>query len=285
MTICIDKASNQEINKPMKENKLSLLEMESLPREVFVRQQYIPAQHFFPAHTHNWHQLLYATSGVLTVDVVNERLFISPEKAVWLPMGCEHSVSTAFGAELKSLYIDASYQQLDTKKSLVLEISALLKSLVIEASSFEINYSTTGYEQQVISLILSSLPRLAQDKTHLPWPTSTELYHLCTQLYNHPEGRYSTAILAKELNVSKRTLERRFIKETGKSLQAWCLRLRFLKAIELLNTNQSITRIALELGYSSPSPFIYMFRAQSGVSPGQYLAESQRNSTNSLKSN
>lgn len=256
----------------MEKNKLALLEMESLPREVFVRQQYMPAQHFFPAHTHNWHQLLYATSGVLTVDVVNERLFISPEKAVWLPKGCKHSVSTAFGAELKSLYINANYQQLDTTKSSVLEITTLVKSLVIEASHFETNYSKTGYEQQVIALILSSLPRLKQDKTHLPWPTSSALYHLCTQLYNHPEARHSTAVLAKEINVSKRTLERRFLKETGMSLQAWSLRLRFLKAIELLNTNQNITRIALELGYSSPSPFIYMFRAQSGFSPRQYLA-------------
>lgn len=276
MTIYIDNATSVEINRLMKETELSLLEMASLPREVFVRQQYMPAKHFFPAHTHSWHQLLYATSGVLIVDVVNERLFVSPEKAVWLPKGCEHSVSTAFGAELKSLYIDASYQQLETTKSLVLEIPALLKSLVIEASSFEINYPTAGYEQQVVSLILSSLPRLAQDKTHLPWPTSFELYRLCTQLYDNPGERYSTTVLAKTLAVSKRTLERRFLKETGMSLQAWCLRLRFLKAIELLNTGENITSIAFELGYSSPSPFIYMFREQSGISPGQYLASAQK---------
>lgn len=257
----------------MGKNQLSLLDMTSLPREVFVRQQYMPAGHFFPSHSHNWHQLLYATSGVLMVDVINERLFIPPEKAVWLPKGCEHSVSTAFGAELKSLYIDASYQQLATTKSIVLNISKLLKALVIEASAFDIEYPKASYESQVMDLILGTLPRLSQDKTHLPWPTSPELELLCARLYDHPGKRYSTEVLAKGLAVSKRTLERKFLKETGMSLQAWCLRLRFLKAIELLNTGQNITSIALELGYSSSSSFIYMFREQSGISPGQYLAK------------
>ena len=78
-------------------------------------------------------------------------------------------------------------------------------------------------------------------------------------------------MLAESLAMSKRTLERKFHKETGMTLQAWSLRLRFLKAIELLTAGHSITNIALDLGYSSASPFIYMFRNISGMTPGDYI--------------
>ncbi|NQY87824.1 MAG: helix-turn-helix transcriptional regulator [Colwellia sp.] len=232
----------------------------------------MPARHYFPAHKHRWHQLLYATSGVLIVDVIGERLFIPPENAVWLPCGCQHSVSTEYGAELKSLYIDDKYQQLPTDKSLVLKISPLLKALIIEVSTFDVEYPLLGYEEEVISLMLSTLPRLKRVTEHLPWPTSLELLNMCSQLYQRPGGKQTTLMLAKNLAMSKRTLERRFHRETGMTIQAWSLRLRFLKAIELLTAGHSITNISLDLGYSSPSPFIYMFRNISGMSPGEYIA-------------
>ncbi len=249
---------------------LSLLEMDTLPREVFVRQEQMPAQHFFPAHKHAWHQLLYATSGVLIVDVTGERLFIPPEKAVWLPAGTVHRVSSQYGSELKSLYIDQRYQQLPHDKSQVLEISELIRALILEASQFAVEYPTEGYEQEVISLILTVLPRLKRDNQHLPWPTSPELFQLCTRLYDLPGDRSTTTELAHSLALSKRTLERKFSKEVGMSLQSWRSRLRFLKAIELLNAGKSIINIALELGYSSSSSFIYMFREQTGTTPSRY---------------
>lgn len=252
-------------------NELKLLNLKTLPREVFIRQQFMPAKHYFPTHKHKWHQLLYAISGVLIVDVIGEKLFIPPENAVWLPSGCRHSVSTEYGAELKSLYIDSKYQQLPTDKSLVLKISPIIKALIIEISTFDVEYSILGYEEELISLTLNTLPRLKHVTDHLPWPTSLELLKMCSQLYEQPRSKKTTQKLAEDLAMSKRTLERKFHRETGMTIQAWCLRLRFLKAIELLTAGHSITNISLDLGYSSPSPFIYMFRNISGMSPGEYM--------------
>jgi len=232
----------------------------------------MPARHHFPAHTHKWHQLLYASSGVLIVDVIGERLFIPPDNAVWLPCGCQHSVSTEYGAELKSLYIDAKYQQLPTDKSLVLKISSIIKALIIEISTFDVEYPISGYADDVVSLMLNTLPRLKHLTDHLPWPTSSDLLKMCSQLYEQPGGKQTTLMLAENLAMSKRTLERKFHRETGMTIQAWSLRLRFLKAIGLLTAGHSITSISLDLGYSSSSPFIYMFRNISGMSPGEYIA-------------
>jgi AraC-like DNA-binding protein len=48
-----------------------------------------------------------------------------------------------------------------------------------------------------------------------------------------------------------------------------------MKAIEMLGTEMSVTRIALELGYSAPAPFILMFREHLGVSPNRYRTQKQ----------
>ncbi|MCW9054346.1 MAG: helix-turn-helix transcriptional regulator [Motiliproteus sp.] len=246
--------------------------MTTLPRPVYVRQQTIPSKTGFSPHQHDWHQLLYAESGVLQVDVVGKRMFITPEKAVWLPCGCEHSVASEFGAELKSLYIEKGYQQLPQTQSQVFWVTPLTRQLILEAAEFKPEYPQQGYENDLINLLLRTLPRIQIDHQHLPWPVSTDLYPLCQQLYDNPGLRLKTEDLAKQLSVSKRTLERRFLKETGLPIQRWVQKLRFLKAVELLNAGHNITHIAYELGYSSPSAFIYMFREQSGVSPGNYLS-------------
>ncbi|MFC7555337.1 cupin domain-containing protein [Pseudoroseomonas wenyumeiae] len=75
------------------------------PSPMTVRAQSIPARHFFPEHAHQWNQVAYAISGVLTVAVEGRSFAISPEQAVWLPTGQPHRVGSLLGAEFRSLWI------------------------------------------------------------------------------------------------------------------------------------------------------------------------------------
>jgi hypothetical protein len=47
-------------------------------------------------------------------------------------------------------------------------------------------------------------------------------------------------------------------------------RLRFLRAIDALEKGHTVQQIAFDLGYSTPSAFIIMFRRMGGVNPNQY---------------
>ncbi len=244
--------------------------MEHLPREVYVRQEIMPARHYFPPHHHRWHQLLYATSGVLVVTLPGERFFIPAEKALWLPAGVEHSVYSEFGSELKSLYIGHEYQALGDTHSVRIQVSPLLRELIIEAANFAIEYASDSYEQDVMQLLLKTLARQQRDSDHLPWPTDPGLFEMCHRLYRQPGQRTPITDIAQHLSCSERTLERRFRQQTGMTFREWQHKLRLLKAIELLATDANITRIALELGYSSPSPFIHMFKEHFDMTPAQY---------------
>lgn len=71
--------------------------------------------------------------------------------------------------------------------------------------------------------------------------------------------------------MSSRTLMRRFEAELGSTLRSWKRKLRLFRAIELLGGGMSVTATAMDLGYSSPSAFIFAFRSELGCSPHSYV--------------
>jgi AraC-like DNA-binding protein len=51
----------------------------------------------------------------------------------------------------------------------------------------------------------------------------------------------------------------------------WRQRLRFVEALRLLAKGHAVTRVALDVGYQSPSAFISAFRRELGTTPGRYF--------------
>ena len=70
-----------------------------------------------------------------------------------------------------------------------------------------------------------------------------------------------------------RTLARHFRLETGMTFGQWRQQIRILEALKRLGKKESVTTVAIDLGYDSPSAFISMFKKALGKTPGQYFAE------------
>ncbi|MDH0705412.1 helix-turn-helix transcriptional regulator [Pseudomonas sp. GD03862] len=242
------------------------------PDPLKVRVQSIPARHSFPEHAHDWHQMVYAISGVLTVTTKAGSFVISPEQAAWLPTGLDHKVGSMFGAEFRSLWIDDRIASgLPAEHATLFGVSPLLKALIVEAARIEGEPDEDGYAGRITQLILDQLRRATPISTALPWPTSTALVGLCETLYADPADPTEMETWARTLGMSERTLARRFLAETGMSLRTWRRRLRLFRAIEMLGGGLDVTRTALELGYGSTSAFIYAFRQELGSSPQAYM--------------
>ena len=77
------------------------------------------------------------------------------------------------------------------------------------------------------------------------------------------------------VGASERTLERHFRQELGMSFRKWRQHLRLLSAVTLLSEGMSVTAVAYELGYASPSAFVAMFRDKIGHPPRRYLQSRQ----------
>ena len=242
------------------------------PNPLTVRAQFIPARHFFPEHSHQWHQMVYAITGSLTVISEDGSLVISPEQAVWLPIGLRHRVGSLLGAEFRSLWVaDVPGRSLASASPMVFAVSPLLKALIVEATAIQGQRDEDGYVGRITHLILDQLRRAQPLSAALPWPRDDALARLCETLHADPADPRGPEEWADSLGMSARTLARRFVAETGMSLRSWRRRMRLFRAIELLGGGMDVTRTALELGYGSTSAFIYAFRLELGSSPQVYM--------------
>jgi AraC-like DNA-binding protein len=240
------------------------------PRPMTVRAQSIPARHYFPEHAHRWHQVVYAISGVLTLAVERRSFVISPEQAVWLPAGLPHRVGSLLGAEFRSLWIAEEAGGGLPESPTVFSVSPLLQALIVEAAAIEGQDDPEGYAGRVTDLILDQLRRAKSLPGALPWPRGGSVLTVCEAIYADPADPRGLEEWGQELGMSGRTLARRFEAELGMSLRSWRRRLRLFKAVELLGGGLGVTQTAMELGYGSPSAFIYAFRTDIGCGPQTY---------------
>jgi len=104
----------------------------------------------------------------------------------------------------------------------------------------------------------------------LPVSKDDRLARVMAQLISEPGSPAALDVLAKDAGASPRTLARLFQTETGMTFNQWRTRLRLIESIERLTRGATVTDVALELGYSSTSSFVHMFRCNIGEPPGRY---------------
>lgn len=241
------------------------------PAPLTVRAQTIPPRARFPRHAHDWAQMVYATSGTLSVALDTQSFVISPEQAAWVPPGVAHQVGSILGAEFRSLWIAPETMVALPEAPFVFEVRPLLRALIVEASDLAAATDAGPYGERINRLILDQLGNVRPLERSLPWPTSSALMRMCEALYDDPADPRTAADWNKALGMSPRTLSRRFEAETGMSLRSWQRRMRLFRAIELLDGRANVTEIAFALGYGSVSAFIYAFRLEFGVTPRTFV--------------
>jgi AraC-like DNA-binding protein len=243
------------------------------PRPVTVRAQTIPARGYFAEHAHRWHQIVYATSGVLTVAVEGRSFVLSPEQAVWLPTGVRHRVGSLLGAQFRSLWVADEAGRDVAERPTVFAVQPLLRALILEAVALEGVQDNDGYAGRVTALILDQFRRSRPLPGALPWPRGGPLVGLCEALYANPADTRGPEEWGRDLGMSERTLARRFETDIGMSLRSWRRRLRLFRAVELMGGGRSVTETAMQLGYGSTSAFVYAFRTELGSTPQAYMRE------------
>ncbi|MFC6671466.1 helix-turn-helix domain-containing protein [Marinobacterium aestuariivivens] len=87
---------------------------------------------------------------------------------------------------------------------------------------------------------------------------------------SEPRRQPLLAELAQSVHSTERTLLRRCQRDLGMSLAEWRQRLRVVRAMPRLEAGDTVENIAHDLGYSTASSFIAMFRRLMGVTPDDY---------------
>ncbi len=257
-------------NKPLTHTRLHLPGMEpSLKRPVRLVARDLNASELLAAHTHVWGQVTYALDGVVRVTVGNNTWIVPPMRAIWIPPNAMHEVVTLEKARLRALYVHEGTAPFKGDQCEVLEVSALLRELIVALAQVEADASR---EEMLSALILNELARSTTLPIRVALPDDKRLKQLCETLIANPASPLTLDDWAGRVGASGRTLARLFERELGMSFSQWRQQVRLAHAAPLIARGMPLSQVAAELGYASQSAFSAMFKKTFGQSPSTFFA-------------
>jgi AraC-like DNA-binding protein len=223
-----------------------------------------------PPHKHLRAQLVYASAGVMRVRTEKATWIVPHQQAVWVPSGITHSVINESSVAFRTLYLHPDITQQLHSECCVLNVPPLLRELILHVTARK-PPSLSALDDRLMALIPDLLATLEPEPLQLPLPADRRLRTITDALMENPGDERSLGDWTGKVGASERTLERLFRRELGMSFRKWRQHLRLLSAVTRLSEGMSVTAVAYELGYASPSAFIAMFRNKIGYPPKRYL--------------
>lgn len=226
-------------------------------------------------HRHRHHQLLYATRGVLVLEVQGGRWVLPSARAAWLRAGTEHRVAVQGPASLRTIYFATDFTP-TTVSALgdcrVFSVSELCRAMIVHGMRWGPERDPTDPRANRFFAVLLDCCVEWVDAVHpfrLPRAKSPELGLAMTYARGHlSEANAESAAAAG--GISTRTLARRFRDETGMSWRSWLRTARILRAMESLSTGASVTETAYAVGFDSPGAFSHAFSTLVGEPPSAF---------------
>jgi AraC-like DNA-binding protein len=225
------------------------------------------------AHSHRWHQLLYASAGLMMVWTESGSWVAPPSRGVWVPAGVRHSIRFVGESAFRTLYVrpDTGGELPGHCTSLV--VSALLRELIVRAAEVGMLDRRAPAELAMATLIVSELQASSASPFTLPMPTSEALRQAAALMAT---ASSTLPRLARSVGLGTRTFERRFLAETGLTAGRWRHQRLMLVALEALAAGAPVKVASVAAGYSGPSAFVAAFKETFGTTPARYFGKQER---------
>lgn len=222
-----------------------------------------------PPHRHDWHQLIYASAGVLHVATERGAWIAPPHWAIWVPAAVEHHIRFAGDCRLRTLYLRPGVSDRLPEQCAVVGVSPLLRELILKAVRLGPLDRRDPADAALATLIVEEFREARVPPFELPQPASPATRKAAALIAARHAG--GTDALARAVGIGVRTLERRFVAETGMSPGRWRRHWALLDALERLAGGEAIKGISAAAGYAAPSAFTAAFREAFGTTPGRYF--------------
>lgn len=215
-----------------------------------------------------WDYLVFAHSGLFTAITERQAWTIPAHRALCVPDGTRVQIQTARRSAIRCLYFGVG---LDVVGDVVRVVN--LAPLTRELMSHAVLTAPMNLEAPasgaVITLLTERLASEPDAPLHLPLPVDPVAKEVAASIISDPAIDLEHQL--QSANASRRTIERRFKSETFMSLGQWRRRARILAAVSMLAQGDSVTRVAVTVGYASPSAFVSAFRSELGAPPREFM--------------
>lgn len=151
---------------------------------------------------------------------------------------------------------------------LVIAVSGLMREVLVRLSTCQ----DEGLKRALAEVLLAEIATGVLQPLSLPVPTDPRIARLAGQLQSDPADQTPLPVWAKRLGFSERNLIRHIRAETGMTFRELRRLSRVMVALDRLSTGQSVTQVAYDVGFETPSAFIQAFRTVVGQTPRQFMA-------------
>lgn len=206
-------------------------------------------------HSHREAHLIVSLRGTATIGTGEQDWTITPRSMLWLAGDTPHRAHTT---------ADQHWLVLSFPPDLVARATGW-----VEASGF-VHDLVERVGQAPEPERRARLTAVLVDELVEPVPVNTRLCRVTELVTLHPA--MGVAGLARAVGMSERTFRRWFRTDVGTSFTRWHQQRVVDRAIEQLDRGDSVKCVAADLGYSSTSAFIAMFKRVRNVSPRRYLS-------------
>lgn len=222
------------------------------------------------AHRHDWAQLIYARSGMMRVLTGGQIWLVPPTRAIWIPAGTEHEFACRGEVAFRTLYLSAERSNAVARAIGTFEVSLLLGELILHILSLEMLNPRLPDQNRLAGVLVDQINAAPPIDLMLPLPKDPRARRLAEHFQSWPEDSSGLPQLVAKAGASVRTVQRRFVAETGMTVDVWRQKARLIASTAALSSGGSVTSAALDCGYGGTSAFIAAFKQQFGMTPGQF---------------
>jgi AraC-like DNA-binding protein len=220
------------------------------------------------------HYMLYASSGVFTLEVEDRQWLLPPQRAAWVAADTMIHIHAKAPVTSSSILFARGSIQPPAFQCRVFSVTPLAREMILYAMRWGMNRDPQDKAaDEFFAAVAGVCAELADspEQFWLPRARSEQLTCAIDYILSHVDDRLSIEDISQVSHVSPRTLARHFIDEAHMPCGQFIRRVRMLRAMELLaERDLTIIQVAYAVGFESISAFNHSFRRFTQETPSQY---------------
>lgn len=223
-------------------------------------------------HRHPLHQIVYPSSGAVSVTTPAGTWITPANRAIWIPAGCWHEHTFHGHTQFHGVALDPRRYRRGPAGPAVLAVNPLMRELIIACSRAA--GTDTGEHHRMLGVLHDQVQAAGPgEPLWIPTPVDARLREACALIAANLSAPLTLQQLARRIGISQRTLSRLFRDELSMTFPQWRTQLRLQRALVLLAERRDVTSVASECGWATASAFIDTYRRAFGHTPGRAIAK------------
>ncbi|MGD1172765.1 helix-turn-helix domain-containing protein [Mycobacterium seoulense] len=223
-------------------------------------------------HRHPLHQIVYPSSGAVSVTTPAGTWITPANRAIWIPAGCWHEHKFHGHTRFHGVALDPDRYRRGPAAPAVLAVNPLMRELIIACS--QTDGTDTGEHHRMLAVLHDQVQTAnAVEPLWIPTPVDGRLREACALIADNLREPLTLRQIGHRIDISQRTLSRLFRDELAMTFPQWRTQLRLQHALVLLTERRDVTSVASECGWATTSAFIDTYRRAFGHTPGRLAAQ------------